>query len=280
MANESDEFLFNVAKWFADLPQQRMSFSEKGVYLDMLFKEWTMKEKSLPDDPRAVADLIAINESQVAEVLAAWPVVRRKFVSDRRANGEMRIYNIKLEKVRRLQAKKFLEIRNRARGAGKASAAKRRRIEDLGVNGRSTAVEPPSTVRLGKEGLGQERLGEVGLGQVVPPAVEVTARSKRPIFKGTRFVVFEWQYDDLCRMLGPHADTFDLDEWFHELNRRAERASDVVPQRDGGAWLQARTLEEARQRGLTVASATPATGSKRVEGLMRGGEAFLNRVRA
>jgi hypothetical protein len=78
------------------------------------------------------------------------------------------------------------------------------------------------------------------------------ARSKRPIFKGKRFVVFDWQLDDLRQMLGRHFETFGLDEWFDRLDR--ETPADVlIPQRDGGQWLQARTLEEAQRRGLQVA---------------------------
>lgn len=83
---------------------------------------------------------------------------------------------------------------------------------------------------------------------------EPTARSKRPIFSGQRFAVFEWQLDDLMRLLGAHTEAFDLHAWFFALDARAVKSGEVVPQRDSGAWLQARTLEEARRRGLPIAS--------------------------
>lgn len=89
-----------------------------------------------------------------------------------------------------------------------------------------------------------------------PPA---DARSKRPVFKGRRLVVFEWMLDDLARMLGSHTHAFDLHEWFYQLDEQAVSADVVVPQRDGGKWLQERTLEEAARRGLPVAT-TPHTG--------------------
>ncbi len=88
----------------------------------------------------------------------------------------------------------------------------------------------------------------------LPP---VTERTKRPIFLGRRFVVHEWQLNDLERMLGAHFVDFDCHEWFFELDARTVQSGEVVPQRDGGAWLQARTLEEAHRRRLPMASAKP-----------------------
>lgn len=76
-------------------------------------------------------------------------------------------------------------------------------------------------------------------------------RSKRPIFKGQRLVVFEWMLDDIYRLLGKTAaDALDCHEWFYALDARVATESIQVPQRDGGQWLQAVTLEEAKRRGL------------------------------
>lgn len=82
------------------------------------------------------------------------------------------------------------------------------------------------------------------------------ARSKRPIFSGQRFVVFEWMFDDLLRILGPHGEGFDLHDWFFRLDQQAVNSGLVIPQRDGGQWLQAQTLAEAKRRGLPIAVAT------------------------
>lgn len=79
------------------------------------------------------------------------------------------------------------------------------------------------------------------------------ARSKRPIFTGQRLTVFEWMLDDIGKMLGAHFDGFDCHSWFLELDTRATAAGMVIPQRDGGAWLLAETLLEARRRGLPIA---------------------------
>lgn len=83
----------------------------------------------------------------------------------------------------------------------------------------------------------------------------LTARSKRPIFSGQRLVVFEWMLDDLMRALGPHGENFGLDQWFFDLDQQAVNSGLVIPQRDGGQWLQAQTLAEAKRRGLPIAVA-------------------------
>ena len=81
----------------------------------------------------------------------------------------------------------------------------------------------------------------------------VDARSKRPIFRGQRLTVFEWMFDDLRRMLGKHTEDFDLHAWFYTLDAQAVASDVLIPQRDGGKWLQERTMEEAMRRGLPLA---------------------------
>ena len=81
-----------------------------------------------------------------------------------------------------------------------------------------------------------------------------SARSKRPIFRGQRFTVFDWMLDDCLKTLGNYADSFDLHAWFFDLDEQARRTDLVIPQRDGGAWLQQQLLAEATRRGLPIAS--------------------------
>lgn len=95
------------------------------------------------------------------------------------------------------------------------------------------------------------------------------ARSKHPVFKGQRFVVFDWQLDDLMRLLGAHADDFGLDAWFYELDARALQSGAVIPQRDKGVWLQEQTLAEAQRRGLPVmVTTTKQTLTQRMAALV------------
>lgn len=79
-----------------------------------------------------------------------------------------------------------------------------------------------------------------------------TARSKRPIFSGQRITVFEWMLDELMKMLGPLANDFDLDEWFWTADALAMKETVVAT--DWWAWLKHATVEEARRRGLPIAS--------------------------
>jgi hypothetical protein len=76
--------------------------------------------------------------------------------------------------------------------------------------------------------------------------------SKRPVFSGQRLTVFEWQLDELCKTLGPHADGFGLDEWFYAADRAA-LAAPLRPSREWWPWLMQATLAEAGRRGLPVA---------------------------
>ena len=89
------------------------------------------------------------------------------------------------------------------------------------------------------------------------------SESKWPIFKGQRLVVFDWMLDNLMRLLGSHANAFDLHDWFFKLDERARRTDQVIPQRDGGAWLEAQTLAEAKRRGLPIAVAGATTDEDR-----------------
>lgn len=82
--------------------------------------------------------------------------------------------------------------------------------------------------------------------------------SKHPIFKGNRFVVFDWQLEDIGRLLGPHLEEFDIHTFFDTVDQQAVQSGEVVPQRDKGLWLQARILDEANKRGLKIANGNGA----------------------
>ncbi len=85
--------------------------------------------------------------------------------------------------------------------------------------------------------------------------------SKRPIYQSDRFVVFEWQLDSLSRMLGDHADGFDLHAWFDTLTQRSRQTGLVIPKRCD-EWLQAQTLAEAQRRGFQIATGVPVLGKQ------------------
>lgn len=129
MADDSQAFLFNVEEFFGSVAAQRMSFAEKGVYLVMLFQQWRAKERSLPDSPEGVAELIAVTPDQASEVEAAWTAVRRKFVTSKHTQG--RIYNVKLEETRRAQRAYFKRRSVAGQKGGEARARKLRQAKEI-----------------------------------------------------------------------------------------------------------------------------------------------------
>lgn len=165
MADDFQAFLFDVERWFASVAQQRMSFSEKGVYLSMMFQQWRSKDRSLPDNPADVADLIAVTPAQAAEVEAAWDVVRRKFVTSTHTVGRM--FNVEIENTRRKQRAARKGKAEAGREGGKARAAKIRQAKQIAavanVAAPHSATAEPSSAQAKpsdkREKLGEERNG-------------------------------------------------------------------------------------------------------------------------
>lgn len=87
----SPAFQLYVKEWRSSRAVMRMSFAERGMYLEMLLEQW--ENLSLPDDPAAVAELIG---GKTPEWVKAWPLLRRNFA----ANEDDRIVNLRLEKER------------------------------------------------------------------------------------------------------------------------------------------------------------------------------------
>ena len=73
-------------------------------------------------------------------------------------------------------------------------------------------------------------------------------------------MVFEWQLDDLRRLLGSSFEAFDVHAWFFALDAAALEADIAIPQRDGGKWLQEQALGEASKRGIPIAASAAAQG--------------------
>jgi uncharacterized protein YdaU (DUF1376 family) len=118
---KSPAFQFYIKEWRSSRAVQRMSFAERGMYLEMLMEQW--ERFSLPDDAAEVAALIATSKAQVAEIMAAWPTLRRNFVADETMVG--RIINEKLERVRQ-ERKRYLKA---VKKGGKARATSAIRSE-------------------------------------------------------------------------------------------------------------------------------------------------------
>lgn len=257
--NRPPAFQFYVNEYRASRSVQRMTYAQRGMYLEMLCEQWD--KLSLPDCPRACAEAMG---GTYEEWEANWPILRRKFVDRRHRqrgsredeipadhDASRQIINLRLERYRRSLRTLTKERQEAGKKGGRAKAQKQKE----NVAGKATAnssnalANPSSDLQL--------RLQTATLSspatQAVPAREPATdARSKRPVYKGQRFVVFEWMLDDLSKLLGRHFESFDLHGWFDELDRRAVAQDELVPQRDGGSWLQAKTLAEATRRGLVL----------------------------
>lgn len=259
---------------------QRMSFSERGVYRDMLDQQW--EDYTLPDSPEEVAEMIATTPAQVAEVHAAWPVVRRKFVSIDDQPG--RIKNLRLEKCRK-EYRAFIRAKKKA-GKARAEAAQRngsgvfQAASTQPADYQQTSSSEPARIQPSTATASASASASPTATAPATPTASATAgepppngRSKRPIFSGQKIVVFDWMLEDCVRTLGNLLPQFDLHEWFFQLDGEAMAHNFVVPKRDGGAWLQAQLIAEARRRGLPLITEAPP--NKQMAALQHAGREFL-----
>jgi hypothetical protein len=139
------QFLFDVAAWRGSRAIQRMSFAERGVYFEMLLEQW--EKRALPDSVEQVADAIAGSDAQAAEVLAAWPNVRRKFLTNTR--GE--IFNDALERTRRKQRAYRKSKEEAGREGGKAKAVNRTKDSELSASTNVAVLADATAEPSGKE---------------------------------------------------------------------------------------------------------------------------------
>lgn len=262
-------YLWYVNDWKGSRAVQAMTWGQRGMYRELLDYQW--ETGAVPDTPQRCARVLG---GTTREWTRAWPILRPNFIEAAEVAGGL--LNAKLEQLR--ASRRSTEDNARTAGGKRAQTAVR------GDNGRYIAtvkkteekvvvapapVQPPASVTPALSqpqtslsssssfssslSLSEERDG--------PSAAPTNGRKKRPVFEGERFVVFDWQVRDLERMLGAHADAFDLTGFFFDLDARHRTSGQVIPPRDGGTWLQGQVLGEARRRGLPIA-VTPADAGK------------------
>lgn len=248
-STKSPAFQFYPDTFLADANVAIMSLQERGAYITLICYCW--QQGSLPNDHEILARLCGV---PVTTFRKLWPAVSRCFTDrgEHLVHGRLEIERRKQRAYREIQAKNG-KLGGRPRKAPQESDGLSTETQRFPEANQPTKAKESSLSLVSDSDLRSLDSGQ-------KPEPKADARSKRPIFKGTRFVVFEWQLDDLRRMLGAHANEFDLHSWFFDLNERAEGANLVVPQRDGGKWLQEQTLSEAVRRGLPVAATTASQG--------------------
>lgn len=217
----------------------------RGLYREMLTQAWR-RSATLPNDHEKIRRLTGCT---MPEWKRAWPQIEHYW----RVDGEHLVNDTQADIYREAMAIKSIRSE-----AGQAGNKKRWGDGKTIANGIANGIAKPIANDVAN---GIAKASPLSLTPEVsskplsplPPSSQINGRSKRPIFVGNRLKVFEWQLDDLLEMLGKHADSFKLDMWFQALDRRLVESGEVLPKRDGGAWLTAQTMVEVRRRGLPIA---------------------------
>jgi uncharacterized protein YdaU (DUF1376 family) len=235
---------FWVDRWTGSSAFQ-LPLEARGLYREMLSQAWR-RDARLPNDHEAIQRLVG---ATLKEWRRCWPAIERYW----RIDGDSLVNDTQLEIYQR--AKHLETVRSEAGMAGNRKRwGDRKPIAKDIANGiaKPVANEVANTIaKASPLSLSPENASHSP--SPLPPSSQINGRSKRPVFVGTRLKVFDWQLEDLMEMLGKHADSFGFDLWFQTLDRRVVASGEVLPGRDGGAWLKAETLAEARRRGLPIA---------------------------
>jgi hypothetical protein len=254
-------FQFHVRDYRASRSVQRMTYAQRGMYVEMLCEQWD--KDSLPDCPRACADLMGGTED---EWIAAWPILRRNFVDRRNRprrdnenpvptdhNAARKIVNLRLESYRRSlrSFKKDKQIAGKKGGHAKA-------LKDKALLAGTAIAKPSIDLAKPSSGSGSGSGSGSSSGSQTALTVPADRGSKRPVYTSDRFAVFEWQLDELSKMLGAHFEDFDIHGFFDGLTQRSRTDGLVIPRAEVWPWLQAQVLAEVKRRNLpTASSAAP-----------------------
>lgn len=252
-AEESPAFQFYVKEWRSSRAVQRMTFGERGMYFEMLCEQW--EALTLPDDPQGVAALIATSDSQTAEIVAAWPTLRRKFEL---VDGQpSRIQNLRLERVRR---EKRAFIRGAKKG-GKTRAAQAARTSSgafvSGTSRQPAASQPPPSRSPAASQPDTSTASSTATASSSSTATATHGASRSagapPLSLGLRRLkIWRWMVDEFIDRLGEHAEAFDLDAWIQQQDSTEQR---VVGGNWGAYWSTAFDAE-IRRRGIPLAASS------------------------
>lgn len=256
-------FVFYVKEWRSSRPVSRMTFAERGMYVEMLLEQW--ENLTLPDCPAACAEIIG---GTVEEWTAAWPVLRRNFVEVKATQKDhigtpipapdpsRRIKNLRLEVQRAVTHKRSREAQKSARKRwGKIGAPQptgKKPLEaspsqcDRNANALPThpvayasqcfpdpVPDPdpdPGAVPDPDPSTAATTTPPPGPPQADPPKAEVkppplpSGRDvKRPLPDFERLTIWPWHTQRIAQILGDHAQAFNILGWLKALDR-AERA--------------------------------------------------------
>lgn len=244
IAGRAPAFQFYPKDFLTDSNVVVMSLQERGAYITLICQCWI--EGSIPADEARIARLCG---SPAAAFRKLWPALAPCFRPAKR--GSDRLVHTRLERERLKQ----IEFRAEQSERGKSGAAARWRKDSAAMPTPSPKNGTATISPMANHGSSSS----ISNLQSSSSSAD-SSRSNRVVFRCERFVVWDWMLSDLTRMLGAQVEAFDLHAWFFELSAKADAAGLVVPQRDGGKWLQEQTLVEAERRGLAVATVQQGTG--------------------
>lgn len=183
-----DGFLLNVEKWRGSRPIQRMSFQERGVYFEMMLECWLRRR--IPDDPQAVADLIATTPEQVQHVLEAWPVVRRSFAACEPPCGL--IEHLALERTRRAQRKYRRDKQLAGKLGGEAAARNRLQRQDVTTQAKRSTATALSSDQSREEKKRRDQRGEEDQALALPAFLAFPVKSRTAPWSLSEAQVAAW----------------------------------------------------------------------------------------
>lgn len=261
---QSPAFQFYPRDFLADARVASMSPAACGVYIRLLCHCWI--EGSVENDSEMIRRLVGFSGRNWS---AVWCQARTCFVIH-----DGRLVQPRIERERAKQAE-FRAKKAQAGSAGGKQKASKTLADPLAKptssSSSSSSVKIPSSNNklVTDAGVSSTSVVVASRRDVTPPqrdevrGVEkpkrvggangaMNARSNHPIYRGRRFVVFDWMLEDIGQILGPSVTDFGLDEFFDKLDKAAAAENVVLPRAEVWPWLQTRIVAEAQQRGMPI----------------------------
>ncbi len=230
----------------------------RGVYREMLTQAWRRGAR-LPNDPASIKRAIGATDAEWAE---AWPLVSKYWRVDESNHlvndTQLGVYAESKESADTTHERAIKGAQARwKQSPSNAQASAQAKPEECAP---SPSPSPSLSQAPSQSPIPVPKKDMVSRAVAVIKANGTSggsARSNRPIFRGQRFVVFDWMLDDISQMLGPAFEDFGLDEFFDRLDKIAARQNVVLPKPQVWPWIQSRVIAEAASRGLPVVSQAP-----------------------
>lgn len=240
-------FQFYPNDFLSDANVIVMTLQERGAYITLVCICW--QQGGLPSDVDRLARLCG---APAATFRRLWPAIAPCF---RTVAGGQRLLHPRLERERQKQR----AFRKSQSDKGKLGG--RPKKPELSIE-KAVAFESESrTPRAEKAGESSSSSSSssnfILHTSEKRAAAAADARSRHPVYMSDRFAVFEWQFDELSKMLGGHFEAFDIMAFLDGLSQKSRTDGLVIPKAEVWPWLQAQVLAEAKRRGLPMASAVP-----------------------